>query len=339
MAYGWHLRWAFVCAVGTSALCGARADEPAAATSAATQSDASESATGESAHAGQPAQFVLKYKFRPEQTVRFEVTQHTRITTLFNDATHIADNKSQSRRRYRVVDVAEDGSGDLELTIDWVRMEASFGDGDRVTSPIVFQSDDSTKHPEKFLHILDTVGKPRATIRFSPAGLPIALDASVPAQQAAAAASVPGSDATAESYLLSLPANPIATGEGWNERFTVTARNADKFPVRIDMLRSYKLKKVENGLATIDFRTAILTPVEDPAIQAQLIQREMSGALQFDIEHGLLLSRDIKVDQTVVNFAGPKSSLRAVSTFSERLLPEAVAAGPGGAGAAAATQK
>jgi len=65
------------------------------------------------------------------------------------------------------------GVADLELTIDWVHMLASFDDGDgKNTEPIEFQSDDPKKQPEKFKHVLSSIGK-RAWLRFNSTGAPV----------------------------------------------------------------------------------------------------------------------------------------------------------------------
>jgi hypothetical protein len=92
------------------------------------------------------------------------------------------------------------------------------------------------------------------------------------------------------------------------------------------MLRTYKLAAVNGNDATIEFRTSILTPIEDPALSAQLIQRETSGKLTFDLSAGLITGRSSSVDRTVVNPFGPKTSLRAAGTYSEKTIPAAAIA-------------
>lgn len=261
----------------------------------------------------EPKAVRLRYKFQPGQVVRYEVTDETKITALADEVTETQHTRTDTRRSYRVSGVNDEGSGDLELAIDWVRMSVSFGNGGRQGDPIEFQSDDPTKQPEKFRHILGTVGKPRALLRVTPRGSVI--------QGAAPGALPPGNDASPESCLITLPADPRVPGDEWKERFEITVVD-DKLPVRIAMQRKYTLQSVKDDLATIEFRTAILTPIHDPKIATQLIQREVAGTIVFDIEQGLLVSREVAVDQTVPGFAGAKTSMRAVSTYRERLLTE-----------------
>lgn len=289
----------------------------------------------------QPAageKYQLAYKFKKDQVVRYEVSNQTEMTTHFNDVTETARNRSEAKRHYKVIAVEPDGTASLQLTIDWVYMVASFGDGSKNESkPVEFQSDDPAKHPEKFAHILKTIGKPQATIKFSPLGQPVAVEdkeggpvtANKPAvineNEKEKTKNTLISDASQENYLLVLPSQPVAVGETWKERFDVVARNEQGLATKIVMQRAYKLAEVKDRKATIEFRTAILTPVAAPAIAAQLIQRETAGKIVFDIEQGLVVTRDVNVDRTVLEPFGQKSSLRASSVYRERLSTEPVA--------------
>ncbi|MFN0055125.1 MAG: hypothetical protein ACKV0T_23370 [Planctomycetales bacterium] len=270
--------------------------------------------------------FDLRFRFEPQQLLRYEVEHQSEFTTLYNDLTEVATNRSQMRRSYKVLGVQPNGDADLQLSIDWARMMAEFGNGQQRTKSIEFQSDDPAKHPPAFQQVLDAVGKPQATIRFSAAGraLEVKTDKPVTPGGGAEAPTAPGSipGASHESYLIPLPEVRVAVGNTWKERFEVTARDSEKLPVRVTLQRSYKLSEVKEGLATIEFRTVILTPVQDPTVSAQLIQRETVGKLVFDLERGRIVSRHVTVEGNVLNPFGPKSSMRATSVWKERLIAE-----------------
>ncbi|MGQ0634595.1 MAG: DUF6263 family protein [Planctomycetaceae bacterium] len=319
MVHRWHSRFGATAALVALALIAsnrwqARGNEPSA-----TSDDSQPPAPAP------PDVFWLRYKFTPGQIATYEVSHEMRIRTHYNDADETHANKSRTKRRYKVVSADETGAADLELAIDWVRMEAAFGNGVREAEPIVFQSDDPAKQPEKFKPILATVGRPTAVIRFSASGRPLKVDAKEPALPAPQAGAASGPDTSHESYLVALPERPVAVGDVWKERFEIAARDSDRLPVRVAMQRTYKLAKVENDLATIEFRSAILTPIEAPSILAQLIQRETAGSIVFDLNRGLVVSREVDVDRTVIGPLGPKSSLRAVSKWREKLLTEVIA--------------
>lgn len=269
-----------------------------------------------SAFAADPV--TLRYKFTVGQTVHYEVTSDGEITTQVAEASETTKNKSQSKKHFRVISVTPEGEGDLELVIDWVRLEAQFGD----EKPVVYQSDDENLRPPQFKGVDAVVGKAQATIRFSSLGKLIKKPGTETKPEAGAN--------PVESYLIPLPEKPVAEGETWKERFEVEVLTQDKLPLRVAMLRSFKLAKVAEGKATIDFRTSILTPIEDPALSAQLIQRETAGQVVFDIASGTIEKRTSALDRTVVNPFGPKTSLRATASYLETALPaSSLAAQPG----------
>jgi hypothetical protein len=280
-----------------------------------------------------PEKYKLAYKFLPNQTIHYEVFNETEITTTVKEETETVRNSSESKRHYVVKAVDENsGNGDLELYIDWVHMVASFHNPARAKSPPVeFQSDDPEKQPEQFKDILATVGKSRATIRFNPAGNVVrVLKGDLPASSPTAGKSPrksPAPDASPEAYFFPLPDEPVALGGTWKDRVNVVCRDNDKIPVKITIQRNYRLTGVKGKLATIELKTVVLTPVQDPAIAGQLIQREISGNLVFDFERGLVVSRETGVDNTVIGPFGPKSSIQARSMYREKLVEEAAVTG------------
>ena len=70
-----------------------------------------------------------------------------------------------------------------------------------------------------------------------------------------------------------------------------------------------------------------MTPIQDPGIEAQLLQYETVGKVRFDIDAGQILERQIDVDKSVVGFRGEASSIHYVGRSTEIVLP---APGQGG---------
>jgi hypothetical protein len=276
-----------------------------------------------------PAKHRLAFKFRPNQVVRYEVVNDSEITTHVNEETETVRNASKARRHYRVKAIDDKtGNADLELSIDWVHMLASFDNPNRAkTKPIEFQSDDPEKQPRQFQEVAESVGKPRGTIQFSPFGKPLEIVGGLPVKPPAAAnqlaqgpAAPPLHDTSPESFLVPLPEQPVAIGETWKERFDIVLRDSEKNRFRITIQRSFKLAEVKEGRALIELGTAVLTPIPNPSIAGQLIQREITGKVVFDIDRGLIVSREAGVDRTVLGPFGAKSSMRAKTEYRERLL-------------------
>jgi hypothetical protein len=91
---------------------------------------------------------------------------------------------------------------------------------------------------------------------------------------------------------------------------------------RIKTRQVYTLEKVLTGIATISVRTEVLTPVDDPAVQSQLVQRVKRGEIKFDIDAGRVLSQQMDIDETVIGFNGPDSLMKYLARLSEEELKE-----------------
>jgi len=79
----------------------------------------------------------------------------------------------------------------------------------------------------------------------------------------------------------------------------------------------YQLKKVQTGVATIAARTEVLTPVDDPAVQSQLVQRVKRGEVRFDVDAGRVLHQQMDIDETVLGFSGADSMMKYLSRLTE----------------------
>ena len=79
----------------------------------------------------------------------------------------------------------------------------------------------------------------------------------------------------------------------------------------------FELLAVKTGVATIHVGTQILSPIHEPAVEAQLIQYESSGTVRFDIDAGRILCQEMEVDKGVVGFRGEASSIHYLTRFTE----------------------
>jgi hypothetical protein len=94
---------------------------------------------------------------------------------------------------------------------------------------------------------------------------------------------------------------------------------------RIKAMQQFKLESVKTGVASIRVSTQIISPVTEPAIEAQVIQREATGVVRFDIDAGRIIGQQMDVDKHAVGFRGEASALHYVTRFSEQLITEAAA--------------
>jgi hypothetical protein len=119
-----------------------------------------------------------------------------------------------------------------------------------------------------------------------------------------------------------LPEKLVKAGQQWTTDSELPVRLADGEVKRIKTRQVYTLEKVLTGIATISVRTEVLTPVDDPAVQSQLVQRVKRGEIKFDIDAGRVLSQQMDIDETVIGFNGPDSLMKYLARLSEEELKE-----------------
>src|SRR5690606_36662894 len=81
----------------------------------------------------------------------------------------------------------------------------------------------------------------------------------------------------------------------------------------------YRLEKVETGIATISIKTQILTPVDDPRVKSQIVQRISQGEIRFDVDAGRLVSKQLYWNEQVLGFSGAESNMKYLAQFTEQL--------------------
>jgi len=263
--------------------------------------------TATSAAGAESRKYVLRYKFHPGETLRWEVVHEVQIRTAVSGSTQNAETSSRSVKVWQVDDVETDGSVTFEHSVEWVDMRQKlYG-----RKPIRYDSRSDEKPPPGFQQVAASVGKPLSVVTMDALGKIIRRERKLdrPGTQNQGPMTIP------------LPENPVAVGETWSFPEDISVRLSTGAIKKIKARQSFTLESVKTGVATIRVSTRVLTPIDDPAIESQLIQRESTGSVRFDIEAGRVLSQQMDVDKHVVGFRGQASSIHYATRFTERLLP------------------
>jgi hypothetical protein len=254
--------------------------------------------------------YLLRYQFKPGETVRWRVVHLAKVKTTVGGTTQTTETVSKSIKAWKVTDVTDNGSATFENTVEQVDMRNKVSGRQEVT----YNSNTDEKAPVGFESVAASVGKLLSLITLNDRGEVIGrkneLNASTSPNEG--------------QVTMTLPEQPIAVGETWSFPYEMIIPTNNGTVVKIKTQQKYSLERVKSGVATIRMATVILTPVHDPAIEAQLIQRQMEGAIHFDIEAGRVLSQQMDLDKRVVGFAGKTdpSSLHYLTRFTEDLITE-----------------
>lgn len=261
----------------------------------------------------EPAKYTLRYVFRPGQVLTWEVLQQASVRTSINDSVETVETVSRSAKAWRVREVKPDGSAVFEHSVDWVDMRQEFGG----KKPVRYDSRSGQRPPMGFEDVAGAVGIPLATVTMDTSGKVLSRKRTP----------LVGTSKIEAEMTLPLPAEAVPVGHTWSKTFEIEVRLPGSVMKKVKAIQKFTLADVKSGVARIDVVNAILTPVRDPAVEAQLIQYGSTGFVRFDMDAGRVLEQQVDLDKRIVGFRGPASNLHYLSRFKEKFQP-AVAAVP-----------
>jgi len=258
-----------------------------------------------SADAADARKYTLRYKFHDGETLRWQVAHRNNTRTSVSGTTKNAETSSKSVKLWRVKEVKSDGSAVFEHLVENVDMRHQMTGHPEVR----YNSRTDKKPPTGYQQVAKSVGVPLSKITMDVRGRVVRRDKKVEQSK-----ENPG------CITVPLPEEPIPIGHTWSFPHEIQAKLNSGGIKRIKALQTFTLKRVKTGVATIDVATRILTPIQDPALESQVMQYRSRGTVRFDIDAGRVLGQQMDVDQHVVGFSGQASSLHYLNRFTEELL-------------------
>ena len=259
---------------------------------------------------------TLAYKFTPGEEVRSRVVQLSTVDTKIKGQVSVAKSRSISTKVWKITAVDAQGNITLENSVADVDMWQN------VTGKpeIKYNSLTDKNPPLGYQYVADSIGKPLATLTISPSGKLMDRRSDLPQLNTGLG-----------DIAVPLPEGPVQEGETWETPEEVRLKIEDVH-LTIKIRQFYRLVKVQTGVATISVETQILTPVRDPKILSQLVQRMQKGTIKFDIDAGRLLHRQMDLDQSILGFNGPESHMQYLSRTTEEPVENAAGAKTAAAG-------
>ncbi len=265
---------------------------------------------GDSDGADDGEKHLLRYQFKPGEAVRWRVVHLAKVKTTVGGTTQTTESISKSVKLWKVTEVSDAGSATFEHLVEHVDMWSKITGRQEVT----YNSNTDEEPPAGFADVAASVGKPLSLITLNDRGEVIGRK-----NRHKATANPNEGQVT-----MTLPEEPIAVGETWSFPYEMVIPTNNGTVVKVKTQQKYSLERVKNTVATIRMATVVLTPVHDPAIEAQIIQRKTQGTIRFDIDAGRVLGQQMDLDERVLNFAGKTepSSLHYLTRFTEDLVTD-----------------
>jgi len=249
--------------------------------------------------------YLLRYKLKAGEQVVTRVSHQSETQTMISGVSEDSSARTSSIKVWDVQSVDDAGTMTFVYRIDWVEISQTIADE---TSSYHSENDDQA--PAVFQHVADSVSKPLATISIDPVGELVRRDRDF---------NVPFLGIG--EITVALPREAVAVGAQWQVARDLRLKLDSRKYKMIKVRELYCLERVSAGVATISIMTQPLTPIHDPAVEAQLIQQLSKGTIKFDIDNGRLLSKRLDWSEKVFGFQGPESSMRYDANWTEELLP------------------
>ncbi len=251
---------------------------------------------------------LLRYRFRQGDAIASRVEHRAVTETTMNGVTQSVETMTDSTRTWTVTAVDAGGAATLEQSVDDVTMTSRTSDRGEVR----WSSASDAEPPPGYEGVRLSLRVPLVRMRVAADGRILERRELRPCP----------ATATGDLVVVPLPDEPISVGHEWTipQEVVVEVPGGPRKAVRTRL--RYRLEAMQDGLATIAVDTTVLTPVDDPRLEARLLERIWDGEIRFDVESGRIVSRRTSIDRRVVGFGGPESSVRYKASLEERLVAE-----------------
>jgi hypothetical protein len=283
-------------------------------------------AADEPGASGAKPKFTLRYKFNQGERLYWEVGHRARIRSTVGGSTQTVETSSDSLKVWRVESV--NGKGEITLVHQVDRVQMRHRTSGREETVVEIPSPDGKSPPLGYEQMADDVGVPLTRLTMDASGKVIRREDLRKQKR-------PTVTAHDAPMTIPLPTKPLAIGEKWSSENVVTAPRKQGGQKVVKLEQRFTLHDVRRDVATIALETLVLTPINEPEVQAHVVQSKMKGTIRFDLVTGRVVEQDLSLDEEVIGYPQTEaSSMHYVMKFVEKYLPEppkAAAAAPGSA--------
>jgi hypothetical protein len=251
-------------------------------------------------------EYELRYKFRVGEVIRTNVVHLATTETTIQGNTQESKSRSSSTKVWKITEVSDEGVITFEHSVEKIDMWQQVTGRDEIK----YNSEIDEKAPPEYQPAAETVGVTLAVVSVDSSGEVLSRHDDKPAFHFGLG-----------QITTPLPKQKVKIGDQWTFPTEIVVALPSRQVKRIKTQQLFTLVSVKTGVATISVRTQVLTPINDPKIESQLVQQLTNGTIRFDIDAGRILTRQMDWDETVVAFNGADSSLKYLARYTEDYVP------------------
>lgn len=249
--------------------------------------------------------YQLQYKFAPGDVLRSKVVHLSTVETKIKGSTQTAQSRSISTKRWQIEKVDAQGLATFQHSVENINMWQKVTDRPEQR----YNSETDAQPPAIYVEAAKSVGVPLSQITVDPQGRLVNYK------------HLAGSPSGESQILPILPKDPVAIGAAWYSPDDLIVRAGNGAQKHIKTRQVFRLVSVAGDIATISTETQILTPIDDPMLKVELIQKLTRGQVKFDIAAGRLISQQLDLDETIIGFQGETSVMNYLGRMTEEMLP------------------
>ncbi len=256
-------------------------------------------------NAASDKKYTLRYRFDPNETVRYEVTHIAKTKTRLRGIEEASQVHTVSEKVWSFKKPAASDAMTFDHAVSKVELMQQTGEKPEIR----WNSESDAEPPIEFEKVAEQIGTPLSTVSINSRGQETSRETHGGTE----------SQLGMGGLTIALPEEAIAVGGTWTVPKEVKVRGAEGEVKSMKIREVYSLDKVETGVATISIKSEVLTPIEDESIKAQLVQQLSNGTIRFDIDGGRMLSKQLDWDESVVGFQGANSLMEYRARLTETL--------------------
>ena len=269
------------------------------------------------ADGGHSEKYVFRYKFRPGDVLQWEVIAQVEQLTTQGSYRENVNTVSVSTKTWNVLEVNADGTALLEYGIRDIEMR-SLSSQDKVEHKYNSKTDE--KPPVEYLDVAELVGVPIAHLTINTRGEVVNRS-----QKAKIAATMQFGETAEENRItIPFPEHAIGVGDAWDYSREIMIPQPNGTVKKISVRERYTFEKIQNGIATFEFKTVPITPIyDDKETDWAMRTKIRNGKIEFDMQEGRSVSQEYNVKKTALSLDSLiRGSATYQSRFTEKYLRE-----------------
>jgi hypothetical protein len=252
------------------------------------------------------AQTPWQFRWQKGQVLTYKIKHVTSVTEVVGKEMSASSSDLELVKRWEVTDLDNQGIATLSLTLTAMRNEQKRPNGET----LLFDSKDLEKSTPALKEGMSKfVGQTLAVLRIDGFGRVVEVKQGNTARYEAE-----------PPFVVVFPAAKATKGQAWRRQYNLVMEPPLGTGEKHQAEQRYECTDIKGAVATLAVTTSFKTMPESVRERLPLLQKDVQGELQFDLQAGRIVSTAFQIDKTIENHQGKDSSYRFQSKYTEELV-------------------